>query len=53
MVVATMLPIQIFFASAPEWVRIMLLIVGGIGGFFISQILGSQVILRWIANKKE
>ncbi|WP_447962002.1 hypothetical protein [Nitrospira sp. Ecomares 2.1] len=53
MVVVTILPIQIFFASAPEWVRTMLLIVGGIGGFFISEILGSQVILRWIANQKK
>ncbi|MGP0592171.1 hypothetical protein ACTRXD_06460 [Nitrospira sp. T9] len=50
---ATMQIFQIFFASAPEWVRIMLLIVGGIGGFIIGEILGSQVILRWIANQKE
>lgn len=52
-VVTTMLIFHIFLSSAAEWIRIILLIVGGIGGFIISEIIGSQVILRWIANQKE
>ncbi|MDR4461636.1 MAG: hypothetical protein MRJ67_14145 [Nitrospirales bacterium] len=45
--------IQIFFASAAEYIRIILHTVVGIGGFIISGILGSQVILRWIAKQKD
>lgn len=50
---ATIHIFKFFFASAAEYVRIILVIVAGIGGFIISEIIGSQVILRWIANQKE
>lgn len=53
MVFPTMQIIQIFFASAAEYIRIILHTVVGIGGFIISGILGSQVILRWIAKQKD
>lgn len=50
---ATIQIFQIFFASAAEYIRIILLIVVGIGGFFISEVIGSQVILLWIAKQKD
>lgn len=52
-IMATIQIFQIFFASAAEYIRIILLIVVGIGGFFISEVIGSQVILLWIAKQKD